>query len=47
LDIQSDQLARFDDEDQRVLQTLANQIAIAIRNARLCELEKKLNADKD
>jgi signal transduction histidine kinase len=47
LDIQSDRLAGFDDEDQRVLQTLANQIAIAIRNARLYELEKKLNADKD
>lgn len=47
LDIRSDRLARFDDEDQRVLQTLANQIAIAIRNARLYELEKKLNADKD
>jgi signal transduction histidine kinase len=47
LDIQSDQLARFDDEDQKVLHTLANQIAIAIRNARLYELERKLNADKD
>jgi signal transduction histidine kinase/CheY-like chemotaxis protein len=47
LDIQSDRLAGFDDEDQRVLQTLANQIAIAIRNARLYEMEKKLNADKD
>jgi signal transduction histidine kinase/CheY-like chemotaxis protein len=47
LDIQSDRLARFDDEDQRVLQTLSNQIAIAVRNARLYELEKKLNVDKD
>jgi signal transduction histidine kinase len=47
LDIQSERLARFDDEDQQVLQTLTNQIAIAIRNARLYELEKKLNADKD
>jgi two-component system sensor histidine kinase/response regulator len=47
LDIQSDRLAGFDDEDQRVLQTLTNQIAIAIRNARLYELEKKLNTDKD
>jgi signal transduction histidine kinase/DNA-binding response OmpR family regulator len=37
LDIQSDRLGRFDDEDQRVLQTLANQIAIAIENARLYE----------
>jgi DNA-binding response OmpR family regulator len=47
LDIQSDRLARFDKEDQRVLQTLTNQISIAIRNARLYELEKKLNTDKD
>lgn len=47
LDIQSDRLAAFDDEDQQVLQTLTNQIAIAIRNARLYELEKKLNSDKD
>jgi signal transduction histidine kinase len=47
LDIQSERTARFDDEDQQVLKTLTNQIAIAIRNARLYELEKKLNADKD
>lgn len=47
VDIQSERLARFDDEDQQVLQTLTNQIAIAIRNARLYELEKELNADKD
>lgn len=47
LDIQSDRLARFDNQDQRVLQTLSNQIAIAVRNARLYELEKKLNVDKD
>ncbi len=47
LDIQSDQVAGFDDEDQQLLQTLANQIAIAIRNARLYKLEKKLNKDKD
>jgi signal transduction histidine kinase/CheY-like chemotaxis protein len=47
LDIQSNHRANFDDEGQKVLQTLANQIAIAIRNARLYELEKKLNADKD
>ena len=42
LDIQGDQIAAFDDEEQMVLQTLANQIAIAIRNARLYEFEKKL-----
>jgi len=47
LDIQSERSARFDDEDQQVLQTLTNQIAIAIRNAGLYELEKKLNTDKD
>jgi signal transduction histidine kinase len=47
LDVQSNQLAGFDAEEQRVLQTLANQTAIAIRNVRLYELEKKLNADKD
>lgn len=38
---------QFDSQDQMVLQTLANQIAIAIRNARLYELEKNLNRDKD
>jgi signal transduction histidine kinase/CheY-like chemotaxis protein len=47
LDIQSDRPAKFDNEDMRMLQTLTNQIAIALRNARLYELEKKLNADKD
>jgi signal transduction histidine kinase len=47
LDIHSDQMAGFDDEDQQVLQTLTNQIAIAIRNVRLYEMEQKLNRDKD
>lgn len=47
LDIQSDRIAEFNDEDQQVLQTLTNQIAIAIRNARLYEMEQKLNRDKD
>ena len=47
LDIQSDQLNAFDRDSEVVLQTLASQIAIAIRNARLYKLEKKLNADKD
>jgi signal transduction histidine kinase len=47
LDIQSEQGAAFSDDDQKVLQTLANQIAIAIRNVRLYELERKINADKD
>jgi len=35
LDIQSDRLAAFEPEDLTALQTLANQIAIAIRNAQL------------
>lgn len=54
LDIQSDQPDKFDTDDQMVLQTLANQIAIAIRNAQLYSLARqanreltKLNADKD
>ena len=47
LDIQSEQLAAFSNDDQKVLQTLANQIAIAIRNVRLYEVERKINADKD
>lgn len=47
LDIRSAEPAAFDNDDQKVLQTLANQIAIAIRNARLYEMEKRINADKD
>jgi signal transduction histidine kinase/DNA-binding response OmpR family regulator len=47
LDIHSDQRAAFSDEDQTVLQTLADQIAIAIHNARLYSREKELNASKD
>ncbi|MBN1178518.1 MAG: response regulator [Anaerolineae bacterium] len=35
LDIQSDRVAAFDPEDQKVLQTMADQIAIAVRNAQL------------
>jgi signal transduction histidine kinase len=42
LDIHSDQRNAFNLEDKTVLQTLANQIAIAIRNARLYGLEKDL-----
>jgi PAS domain S-box-containing protein len=34
LDVQSDRYNRFDDEDTRVKQTLAQQIAVAIQNAR-------------
>jgi len=47
LDIQSERPAAFKDDDQQVLQTLANQIAVAIRNVRLYEMERKINADKD
>lgn len=47
LDIQSDQVAAFDLDDRTVLQMLANQIAIAINNARLYSELAKLNADKD
>jgi signal transduction histidine kinase/DNA-binding response OmpR family regulator len=35
LDIQSDKKAAFDVRDRKVLQTMADQIAIAVRNARL------------
>jgi signal transduction histidine kinase len=35
LDLQSDQPGRFSDDDARVLTTLAEQIAIAVRNAQL------------
>jgi signal transduction histidine kinase len=47
LDIQSEQPVAFCEDNQKVLQTLANQIAIAIRNVRLYEMERKINADKD
>ncbi len=42
LDIQSNQMAAFEAEDKTVLQTLANQVAIAIRNAQLYEKRKQL-----
>ncbi len=41
LDIQSEKLATFRSDDIMVLQTLANQIAIAIRNAELYRSEKR------
>ncbi len=47
LNIQSDTAGAFDREDQAALQSLANQIAVAMRNARLYQLEKKINEDKD
>lgn len=40
LDIRADQVARFSSEDQLVLQSLADQIAIAIRNAQLYEMKE-------
>lgn len=42
LDIQSNQKNAFQPEDQVVLQGLANQISVAIQNARLYSLEKNL-----
>ena len=44
LDIDSDELGAFDEEDIFVLQTLANQLAIALRNARLYEETRQLAA---
>jgi len=41
LDIQSEKIATFRSDDIMVLQTLANQIAIAIRNAELYRSEKR------
>lgn len=44
LDVQSERGAAFDQEDVAVLQTLADQLAVAIENARLVErLEKALD----
>ena len=48
LDIWNEQVAAFDSEDHQVLQTLANQIAIAIGNALIYKLEKDLrNAEEE
>ncbi|GAG01556.1 unnamed protein product, partial [marine sediment metagenome] len=44
LDIDSDKLEAFDEEDIFVLQTLANQLAIALGNARLYEKTRQLAA---
>ncbi|MCK4472011.1 MAG: GAF domain-containing protein, partial [Anaerolineae bacterium] len=41
LDVDSDELNAFDEDDLFVLQTLANQIAIAVENARLYEETKR------
>jgi len=42
LDVQSDNVDSFDESDLRVLQSLANQAAIAIENARLYEGARRL-----
>jgi|GEM_PF-1031893 len=44
LDVQSDRLAAFDESDLAVLQSLANQLAVAIENARLYEQAGQLAA---
>jgi nitrate/nitrite-specific signal transduction histidine kinase len=41
LDVQSEQLNAFDDSDVTVVQSLANQAAIAIENARLFDAEQR------
>jgi phosphoserine phosphatase RsbU/P len=40
-DVQSDQLAAFSEEDARTLQTLADTLAVAVRNVRLFEYERR------
>ncbi len=47
LDIWSEQAAAFDADDHQVLQTLANQIAIAIGNALVYKLEKDLRSAEE
>ena len=42
LDIESDRLNAFDDEDIAILQSLANQAGVAIQNARLYEQARQL-----
>jgi signal transduction histidine kinase len=44
LNVESDQLNAFDESDVQVLQSLANQAAIAIENARLYEQAQRLAA---
>ncbi len=47
LDVDSDKLNAFDQDDLFVLQTLASQIAIAIENARLYEAEQRRRRDAE
>jgi len=46
LDVQSPQLDAFDQNDVRVMETLANQIAVAIENARLYEAVQRELAER-
>ena len=43
LDVQSKELNAFTEDDKRILETLANQIAVAIENAQLYEEQKAQN----
>ena len=43
LDVQSPELNEFDDDDVRTIETLADQIAVAIANARLYEAARQTN----
>lgn len=47
LDVQSEHIGAFSSEDAEVLTTLANQVAIAIENARLFEESKRALAELD
>jgi diguanylate cyclase (GGDEF)-like protein/PAS domain S-box-containing protein len=47
LDVDSDKPNAFDEDDLFVLQTLANQIAVAIENARLYEAEQQRRRDAE
>jgi GAF domain-containing protein len=45
LDVQSKEPAAFDNEDVIILQTMADQLAVAIENARLFEIERRRSAE--
>lgn len=42
IDVQSQEINRFDDNDQQVIRTLASQIAVAVQNARLFSEQVKV-----
>ncbi|GAB4516250.1 MAG: hypothetical protein OHK0046_21260 [Anaerolineae bacterium] len=47
LDVQSDQVGRFTDEDARILSTLASQIAVAVENAKsFAEAEQQAERER-